>query len=68
MVKYIPSSVFRRTFPSIREPVVVTVLGHPIGTWTPGAPAVIPEPVAASAPVVGRVPKHWPGGVIGGRS
>lgn len=34
-MKTIPSSEFRRTYAGVTEPVVVTVNGHPIGTWTP---------------------------------
>jgi len=30
-----PSSEFRKTFPRIIETTLVTVHGHPIGTWTP---------------------------------
>lgn len=29
------STEFRKVYASLREPVVVTVNGHPIGTWTP---------------------------------
>lgn len=35
----ISSTVFRLTYPSITEPVVVTVNGHPIGRWVPFVPA-----------------------------
>lgn len=35
-MKEIPSTRFRATFQRLDEPVVVTVNGHPIGTWTPG--------------------------------
>jgi antitoxin (DNA-binding transcriptional repressor) of toxin-antitoxin stability system len=33
--KTVPSSVFRHTYGSITEPVVVTVVGRPIGRWVP---------------------------------
>lgn len=34
-MKTIPSSEFRKTYSQITEPVVVTVMGHPIGEWKP---------------------------------
>ena len=61
------SSEFRKQYASLTEPVVVKAKGRTLGTWTPGRPAAIPEPVAASVPVVGHKPTRWPGGVIGGR-
>jgi hypothetical protein len=33
----LPSTEFRKTFARLREPVTVTVNGHPIGTWYPYA-------------------------------
>jgi hypothetical protein len=30
-----PSAEFRRSFARLTEPTLVTVHGHPIGTWTP---------------------------------
>ena len=35
-MKTLPSAEFRKSFHKLTEPVVVTVLGHPIGTWVPG--------------------------------
>jgi hypothetical protein len=39
----LPSSAFRKSFPRITEMTVVTVHGHPIGTWHPigGGPDAI---------------------------
>ena len=62
----IASAEFRKSYASLTEPVVVKAKGRTLGTWTPGRPAVIPEPVAA--PVVAHRPTRWPGGVIGGRA
>lgn len=40
------SSEFRKTFARLREPTVVQVNGHTLGTWTPGESG-IPAPVVA---------------------
>lgn len=37
-MKTLPSAEFRKTYASLKEPVVVTVKGHPIGYWTPVGP------------------------------
>lgn len=31
----LPSTDFRKRFPRLMEPTLVTVNGHPIGFWTP---------------------------------
>lgn len=31
------STEFRRTYATLKEPTIVTVNGHPIGTWIPSA-------------------------------
>jgi hypothetical protein len=42
----ISSAEFRRTYAKLTEPTIVTVNGHPIGTWTPGFDhADLPRPV-----------------------
>lgn len=33
----LPSAQFRRLYASLKEPTAVTVNGHVIGTWVPGA-------------------------------
>jgi hypothetical protein len=37
----LPSAQFRTTFHRLAEPTVVTALGRPIGTWTPGSHGVM---------------------------
>lgn len=34
-MKTLPSSQFKTQYPHLTEPTMVTVNGHPIGTWTP---------------------------------
>lgn len=42
-MKELPSNEFRRTFNKLREPIVVTVNGHPIATYNPISSAVDQE-------------------------
>jgi hypothetical protein len=66
-VNTLPSSEFRKTFARLEAPVVVTVRGHPIGTWTPAQTVVIPSAPKAPAtaleapePVPAATPKPAP--------
>jgi hypothetical protein len=49
-LKTVPSTEFRKTYPRLTEPVVVTVQGHPIGTWTPTKPSVDKVPNIQNSP------------------
>lgn len=49
-MKTLPSAEFRKIYASLKEPVVVTVKGHPIGYWTPGEMAAQLVTVAPGAP------------------
>jgi hypothetical protein len=46
------SSEFRKTFARLREPTVVQVNGHTLGTWTPGesGPAPVVAPSISAGP------------------
>jgi hypothetical protein len=35
------STEFRKRYAALKEPVIVTVNGHPIGTWTPLSPTLV---------------------------
>ena len=59
MMRRVPSSVFRLTYSSLEEPVVVTALGRVIGWWTPlsrGAQDEVPARPEASAGTTGASP------------
>lgn len=54
MAEKMASSEFRLRYATLETPVVVTVLGRPIGMWTPiGAPEV--PTVTAAAPAKATV-------------
>lgn len=36
-MKTLPSAQFKTQYPHLTEPVIVTVNGHAIGSWTPAA-------------------------------
>ena len=46
----ISSAVFRRTYATLTTPVVVTVNGHPIGTYQPISAAIDSRYVAQERP------------------
>jgi hypothetical protein len=39
----LPSTEFRKVYPRLVKPTLVTVNGHVIGTWNPGASAEVRE-------------------------
>lgn len=43
------SAEFRKTYARLTRPTVVTVNGHPIGTWTPGVSVAHQRPRPGSA-------------------
>ena len=60
-MKTIASSEFRRVYAQIKDETVVTVNGHAIGTWIPGA-AKMPVVVSAAPqnPILDQVQKQPP--------
>jgi hypothetical protein len=63
----VPSSVFRLTYNSLSESVVVTVLGRAIGVWTPVGEMVntMPPTTSSAPPVASPVLAAAPKGVSG---
>jgi hypothetical protein len=55
-MKQLPSATFRKVYAALQEPVIVTVLGRPIGTYTPVSAAVDGRFIDAIRPGEPRVP------------
>ncbi len=60
-MKELSSSEFRRTFHQLIEPVTVTVLGRPIGSYTPIMSSIDDRAVMVTVPDLGDVQMR-PGG------